>query len=86
MTALLALLTMVVVCCGCVVQSNDGGDYFPLWGTCLGFEMLSYLAAGRNHSVISSMDAVNLSLPLKFTKGTYLIIYGYNIDFVFSVY
>ncbi|KAL1245290.1 Gamma-glutamyl hydrolase [Trichinella spiralis] len=22
------------------IRSNDNGDYFPIWGTCLGFEML----------------------------------------------
>ena len=49
-------------------QANDKGDYFPLWGTCLGFELLSVLTAD-NDSVISPVDAENISLPLTFTLG-----------------
>lgn len=29
-------------------EMNGQGDYFPLWGTCLGFELLSYVDADRN--------------------------------------
>ena len=47
-------------------QANDNGDYFPLWGTCLGFELLGYLATDKNYSVLSAVDAENLSLPLDF--------------------
>ena len=25
-------------------QANDAGDFFPIWGTCLGFEMLGLMA------------------------------------------
>lgn len=48
------------------IKANDNGDYFPLWGTCLGFELLGYLATSKNYSVLSSVDAENLSLPLDF--------------------
>ncbi|XP_069702027.1 gamma-glutamyl hydrolase-like [Periplaneta americana] len=29
------------------VEKNKQGDYFPIWGTCLGFELLTYLAANK---------------------------------------
>lgn len=29
------------------VEMNEKGDYFPLWGTCLGFELLNYAAAKK---------------------------------------
>ncbi|GFU39023.1 gamma-glutamyl hydrolase [Nephila pilipes] len=28
-------------------KMNNKGDFFPLWGTCLGFELLNYLAAQK---------------------------------------
>ena len=27
------------------MEMNDRGDFFPIWGTCLGFELLTYLSA-----------------------------------------
>jgi gamma-glutamyl hydrolase len=48
------------------IQANQAGDYFPLWGTCLGFELLSMMVANGNFSVLSHVDAENISLPLKF--------------------
>ena len=29
---------------GFALQANDKGDNFPIWGTCLGFEMLGLLS------------------------------------------
>ena len=49
-------------------QANDNGDYFPLWGTCLGFELLSVLTSGTD-AVLSAVDAENISLPLDFVPG-----------------
>jgi len=31
------------------IAANDDGDHFPIWGTCLGFELLSVLTAGSNY-------------------------------------
>ena len=52
-----------------IQQANDNGDYFPVWGTCLGFELLAFIVAGNDNSVLSATDATNLSLPLEFTEG-----------------
>ncbi|XP_012864728.1 PREDICTED: gamma-glutamyl hydrolase [Dipodomys ordii] len=49
------------------IQSFDDGDYFPLWGTCLGFEELSYLISGE--CLLTLTDTFSKALPLNFTKG-----------------
>ncbi|XP_011304814.1 gamma-glutamyl hydrolase isoform X2 [Fopius arisanus] len=47
------------------LEMNDHGDYFPIWGTCLGFELMTYLAAnGVEHRVNCSSS--NQILPLIF--------------------
>ncbi|XP_068236494.1 gamma-glutamyl hydrolase-like [Palaemon carinicauda] len=43
---------------------NDRGDVFPLWGTCLGFELLMSLAAG-GQEVRSVCDAQNIASRIK---------------------
>jgi gamma-glutamyl hydrolase len=50
-----------------ILEANDAGDYFPVWGTCQGFEQLAMLAS-NNLSILNSFDAEDISLPLKFTK------------------
>lgn len=46
-------------------EINVQGGYFPLWGTCLGFELLTYLAAnGDEHRAHCSSN--NQALPLDF--------------------
>jgi len=34
------------------MEANDKGDYFPIWGTCQGFQLLHYLAAGFKNDVL----------------------------------
>jgi len=33
-------------------EANDKGDFFPIWGTCLGFEMMLIMEAGNNETVL----------------------------------
>lgn len=47
------------------IQSFDDGDYFPVWGTCLGFEELSYLISGEY--LLTHTDTVGITMPLNFT-------------------
>ncbi|XP_004588067.2 gamma-glutamyl hydrolase [Ochotona princeps] len=49
------------------IQSFDDGDYFPVWGTCLGFEELTCLVSGE--CLLTLTDTVATKLPLNFTEG-----------------
>ncbi len=48
--------------------SNDAGDYYPIWGTCLGFEELSVLETGNGAVISDNVVATNLPLPLQLTS------------------
>lgn len=48
------------------LDANDQDDFFPMHGTCLGFEVLAVIAA-QNTSVLSSFDAENDPRPLFLT-------------------
>ena len=50
-------------------QAMDAGDYFPVWGTCLGFELLTTIVGGEG--ILSQVDAENYSIPLNLTSGRY---------------
>jgi len=49
------------------ILTNLNGDYFPLWGTCLGFQLMSILAANDHSILLDGYDSENLSLPLYLT-------------------
>ena len=51
-----------------VLAANDAGDFFPLHGTCMGFQTISILAA-KNESVLETYayDSEGISWPLDFT-------------------
>uniref|UniRef100_A0A8C0WZ17 folate gamma-glutamyl hydrolase n=1 Tax=Castor canadensis TaxID=51338 RepID=A0A8C0WZ17_CASCN len=49
------------------MQSFDEGDYFPVWGTCLGFQELSYLISEER--LLTLTNTTSVPLPLKFTGG-----------------
>ncbi|CAM4504701.1 unnamed protein product [Caretta caretta] len=49
------------------LKTNDKGDYFPVWGTCLGHQELTYLTSGKNLLVKPKTE--NISLPLNFTTA-----------------
>ncbi|XP_053484746.1 gamma-glutamyl hydrolase [Ictalurus furcatus] len=48
------------------LEANSKGDYFPVWGTCLGFEQLTLLTSGK--SLLSQTNTSGVALPLNFTK------------------
>ncbi|XP_059469922.1 gamma-glutamyl hydrolase-like [Neocloeon triangulifer] len=50
------------------IDLNNQGDYFPIWGTCLGFELLIYLMAGKDDPRIVC-DAWDKADPLDFEIG-----------------
>ncbi|CAI5649918.1 gamma-glutamyl hydrolase isoform X1 [Oreochromis niloticus] len=47
------------------LAANDAGDYFPIWGTCMGMQLLTVLVAGEN--LLTKTPAENLALPLNLT-------------------
>lgn len=49
---------------------NERGDHFPILGICLGFELLTYVAANCNEHR-SSCSSKNEALPLEFKPGKY---------------
>lgn len=53
---------------GLALQANMKGDYFPIWGTCLGFQMLHYLAGQGNISVITPHNSEDIAMSLNFTE------------------
>ena len=48
-------------------QSYDAGDYFPIWGTCFGFEILTMITAGKD--LRTATKAIDISYPLILSKG-----------------
>lgn len=48
-------------------KMNDEGKFFPLWGTCLGFEVLSQLTA-KGDDILEKYGASHVSLPLFFKQ------------------
>lgn len=47
-----------------LTRSYDAGVTIPLWGTCLGFELIHNIVAGED--VLGSVDAENYTVPLQF--------------------
>ncbi|KAL1006450.1 hypothetical protein UPYG_G00072570 [Umbra pygmaea] len=48
------------------IDAFSRGDYFPVWGTCLGFEELTYLTSGK--MLLSHTNTSGVALPLIFTN------------------
>nr|4L8F_A Chain A, Gamma-glutamyl hydrolase [Danio rerio]4L8F_B Chain B, Gamma-glutamyl hydrolase [Danio rerio]4L8F_C Chain C, Gamma-glutamyl hydrolase [Danio rerio]4L8F_D Chain D, Gamma-glutamyl hydrolase [Danio rerio]4L8Y_A Chain A, Gamma-glutamyl hydrolase [Danio rerio]4L8Y_B Chain B, Gamma-glutamyl hydrolase [Danio rerio]4L8Y_C Chain C, Gamma-glutamyl hydrolase [Danio rerio]4L8Y_D Chain D, Gamma-glutamyl hydrolase [Danio rerio] len=48
------------------LEANSNGDYFPVWGTALGFELLTLLTSGE--LLLSHTNTSGIALPLDFTE------------------
>ncbi|KAI8120162.1 Gamma-glutamyl hydrolase [Lucilia cuprina] len=48
-------------------EINDNGTYFPVWGTCLGFELLVYLSANSSEPR-TYCSSSSQALPLEFKE------------------
>ncbi|KAM9308587.1 gamma-glutamyl hydrolase [Gastrophryne carolinensis] len=51
------------------IATNDKGHYFPIWGTCLGFEELTVLTSGE--LLLTLTNTEDISLPLNFTEHAF---------------
>eukprot|EP01059_Diplonema_ambulator_P018031 TRINITY_DN3019_c1_g1_i1.p1 TRINITY_DN3019_c1_g1~~TRINITY_DN3019_c1_g1_i1.p1 ORF type:complete len:315 (+),score=37.97 TRINITY_DN3019_c1_g1_i1:527-1471(+) len=49
------------------MNANDNGDYFPVWGTCLGFEWLAMMVAEDATVIQSGFNSSNVSFALDLT-------------------
>jgi len=49
------------------IKMNDEGHFYPLWGTCLGFQRLTAFTADMGDKAIDAIKALHISLPLTFT-------------------
>jgi len=52
------------------ILKNSQGNSFPIWGTCRGFELLTYLATGSK-DILTNCEAENVALPLELKPGEY---------------
>ncbi|XP_013172012.1 PREDICTED: gamma-glutamyl hydrolase A-like [Papilio xuthus] len=50
------------------IELNDAGDYFPIFGTCLGFELFIIIASGRGEKENRIRCYSYNNLPLHFTE------------------
>ncbi|XP_040202172.1 gamma-glutamyl hydrolase-like [Rana temporaria] len=48
------------------IEAASSGIYFPIWGTCMGFQILTALTTGED--LLSNTSAENISLPLNLTE------------------
>lgn len=51
-----------------VTDQNDNGHFYPLWGTCLGYERLLIYTADLGKDVLTNIELHKKSIPLKFTR------------------
>jgi len=49
------------------IQENRNGEYFPIWGTCLGFEMMALMAA-QGQPNLKRCQSYDQAVPLKMTE------------------
>lgn len=50
------------------IEANNNGDFYPLWATCLGFELLNFVQSG-NKLWMKACNAEDLPLPLELVEG-----------------
>ena len=44
------------------MEANKNGDYFPVWGTCLGHELLMMTITRNPHTLNETFDNNNVRL------------------------
>ncbi|MBN3305831.1 gamma-glutamyl hydrolase [Amia ocellicauda] len=49
------------------IKANDASDYFPIWGTCQGFQELTVLTSSKN--LLTQTNTKAVALPLTFTPA-----------------
>jgi len=49
------------------MKINDEGTYFPVWGTCMGYEYMSCYSSTEGKNLLEHYPMYTSSIPLKFT-------------------
>jgi len=58
------------------IEANDAGDYFPVWGTCLGYELM-LIAITKDPKIMPfKFEDENVRHQLVFRNGSNLGIFG----------
>ena len=52
------------------IEANLNGDYFPIWGTCLGYELMM-IAIANDPTILSLYNSSNHRLPLSLKNMKY---------------
>ena len=47
-------------------ELNDAGQFYPAWGTCLGFQRMLVWASDAGADILDTYDAYHVSLTLDF--------------------
>uniref|UniRef100_UPI0037E830F1 gamma-glutamyl hydrolase n=1 Tax=Semicossyphus pulcher TaxID=241346 RepID=UPI0037E830F1 len=47
------------------LKANDRGEFFPIWGTCMGMQLLTVQVSGKN--LLTKTATGNIALPLNLT-------------------
>ncbi|XP_060535921.1 gamma-glutamyl hydrolase-like isoform X2 [Cylas formicarius] len=50
------------------IDSNRSGNYYPIWGTCLGMQVLMYASLNGTKDVRLDCSLTNVAIPLNFSK------------------
>jgi len=51
------------------MKAYDKGDYFPIWGICLGFELINFIISDSFGILSSNCDCKNYNQILEFTQN-----------------
>jgi gamma-glutamyl hydrolase len=66
------LLNTLFCCYNYAVKENDKGNYYPIWGTCLGMDILIMFSKNESFTIKSSLSTfpLNGNYPLTFVDGS----------------
>jgi len=56
--------------CNLALQANDNGDYFPIAGHCMGYELLTIITS-ENFDILTPTASMNISMALDFLPAAY---------------
>ena len=51
-----------------IKEYNDNGTYYPVWGTCMGYEDMAAYVSKQGWNILEHFEYSNGSLALEFTK------------------